>query len=153
MKASLDTTIAISIDDGDEDLSGPLVGAMTITVNPPPVVEPPAPPPEPPPVILPEEPLPETTAEEVPQETPAEETVNTADYILDADSGVSDRLASQIREEPTQSPFTASSDENENSGDRNRTPDNDSNKVTKAETVKPVGVEVLVQTLIHFFRI
>jgi hypothetical protein len=69
---TLDTTIAISIDDGDEDGSGPLIGAMTITVNPLPVVEPPVDPP-----IIESEPddpveIPET---EPPVEAPVEEVV------------------------------------------------------------------------------
>ena len=35
---TLDSAISVNIDDGDEDLGGPLLGAMTITVNPAPVV-------------------------------------------------------------------------------------------------------------------
>ncbi|MGB5327632.1 MAG: cadherin-like domain-containing protein, partial [Gammaproteobacteria bacterium] len=69
---TLDTTVAISIDDGDEDSSGPLLGAMSITVNPLPVVEPPVDPP-----IIESEPddpveIPET---EPPVEAPVEEVV------------------------------------------------------------------------------
>jgi hypothetical protein len=73
---TLDTAIAISIDDGDEDSSGPLIGAMTITVNPTPVVEPPVvePPSDDPiePVDEPEEiePPAEETAPEIPDSDP-----------------------------------------------------------------------------------
>ena len=69
---TLDTTVAISIDDGDEDSSGPLLGAMSITVNPLPVVDPPVDPP-----VIESEPddpveIPET---EPPVETPVAEVV------------------------------------------------------------------------------
>jgi len=69
---TLDTTVAISIDDGDEDSSGPLLGAMSITVNPLPVVDPPVDPP----VIEsePDDPV-ETPETEPPVETPDAEVV------------------------------------------------------------------------------
>ncbi len=78
---TLDTAIAISIDDGDEDNSGPLLGAISITVNPLPVTEPPIvePPPEEPfePPVESEEP--ESAAEETAGEITASEPPPTAD--------------------------------------------------------------------------
>ena len=131
---TLNTTVTISIDDGDEDSSGALLGAMTITVNPLPLVEPPV---VDPPVV-------EIPADEPKAEPPAEEAAV--------------EISAVDLEEPVEGPSLIATGEAPAAGspvdstvlveDSNvRDYDNDNDKVRETTALKPSGINILITKL------
>jgi len=138
---TLDTTVTVSIDDGDEDSSGPLLGAMTITVNPLPVVEPPV---IEPPVVEP--PVDEVPPDEPADEEPVEEPV--ADLPASApEAPGSDPVLIPSPVAPVPSLLLDSAVEPEAQSVRDYDNDNDGDKARVAPTLKPAGVDTLISRL------
>ena len=138
---TLDTTVTVSIDDGDEDSSGPLLGAMTITVNPLPVVEPPV---IEPPVVEP--PVDEVPPDEPADEEPVEEPV--ADLPASApEAPGSDPVLIPSPVAPVPSLLLDSAVEPEAQSVRDYDNDNEGDKARVAPTLKPAGVDTLISRL------
>ncbi|MDH3389511.1 MAG: hypothetical protein OEN02_16595, partial [Gammaproteobacteria bacterium] len=131
---TLDTTIAVNIDDGDEDASGPLLGAMTITVNPLPVVEPPA---VEPPVVEP--PVDETPPDEPEVEVPAEDPVVDVPAV-DPEAPAGDPVSITSSEAPAPGLLAVSADGPEDQPAR----DYDNDRIGEATISKPTSVDTLV---------